>query len=182
MRTKTEASEWFGVTKEELLGSKLGVHVKKMVAHRSETQENRKLASQLMERWSRVIFSLSKNYKELAHLEQCSKRRATFKADEYVVPADQKKYQKNANGEMERFYPDRNVDGEALPTRCRLPKTLMADFVTRPKTETVTAKKTSDAAAIMSRHVRRIRATATDRAVHISIEGSSSTLKAEDRD
>eukprot|EP01061_Rhynchopus_euleeides_P041068 TRINITY_DN710_c1_g2_i1.p1 TRINITY_DN710_c1_g2~~TRINITY_DN710_c1_g2_i1.p1 ORF type:complete len:452 (+),score=169.00 TRINITY_DN710_c1_g2_i1:41-1357(+) len=165
-----------GITKEDLMESKLGQHVRKFVSHPNETQENRKLASLLMERWSRLIFGLSKNYKLLEKQEEDSGRISHFRPDEYVIPADIKKYTRDG----ERVYPDRNADGEPLPTRCRMPKTIMADFIRRPKSEAVTAKPRSEAHAQMQAHVRKLRS-GRDRAVVMSIEGSSSTLKAEDK-
>ena len=161
--------------------TKLGVVVKVIADSLSETQDNRKTAKLLLEKFSRLIFNLCKNYKDLEFLEKEAGRVTTFKPDPYIVPADVKKYTRDG----ERVYSDKNKDGEPVPTRCRMPSTMMADFVLRPPSQRGTENevppvKRSAPNEHMARCLRNLRS-AKDRAVVMSIEGSATTLKAEDR-
>eukprot|EP00659_Diplonema_papillatum_P007430 gene7430-11414_t len=177
MRTIREAKDWEGITRDEIMRTMLGKYVRELAQSPHETQDNRKLANKLIEKWSRMIFNLSKNYRELAFQEKRTGRESHFKPDAFKMAADIPKYTKDG----QRYYPDTNADGEPAAQRCRMPTTMMPDFVVRPAVGDVVPKMTTMAEQVIKRNLRAQRElTARDRAMYISIEGSSSTLKPED--
>ena len=173
VRLKTEL-DWEGITREVLLETQLGTDIRRFANDPNETHENRILATKLMEKWSRVICKLSKNYKKLESQEEASGRSARFRPERFVVAADVPKFYKSG----ERFHADKNTDGEAAAQRCRVPQAMMPDFIKRPSYEPVSKMYKTPMQQQLERNIRKLRET-RDRALVMSIEGSASTLQAE---
>eukprot|EP01065_Artemidia_motanka_P032741 TRINITY_DN39727_c0_g1_i1.p1 TRINITY_DN39727_c0_g1~~TRINITY_DN39727_c0_g1_i1.p1 ORF type:complete len:426 (+),score=109.36 TRINITY_DN39727_c0_g1_i1:50-1279(+) len=187
MRLKAEANAWSGITVENLEKiPALGFAVRRMTEHPGETQENVRLASRLMEKWSRIIFSLPKNYKELAQEEAARGRQPGWKADRYVHVDDQERIDRNGK----RVHSNTTADGDPLPKRCRLPARIQGDFIRRPEQEPVEPLFKAEQYRAMERNIRKHRLDSGreqassnhgGRMLSMSIEGSLSTMQTEAR-
>eukprot|EP01060_Flectonema_neradi_P003262 TRINITY_DN12091_c0_g1_i1.p1 TRINITY_DN12091_c0_g1~~TRINITY_DN12091_c0_g1_i1.p1 ORF type:complete len:554 (+),score=151.58 TRINITY_DN12091_c0_g1_i1:32-1693(+) len=173
VRFKTELG-WPGVSKMDLIETELGKDIRRFANDPNETHENRTLATKLMEKWSREICQLNKNYKKLETAEEKSGRNARFKPERFVMAADVPKYYQNGD----RFHADKNTDGEAAAQRCRVPQAMMPDFIKRPKFDAVPKMHKTPMQQQLERNIRKLRET-RDRAMIMSIEGSASTLRPE---
>lgn len=67
-------SDFEGIDIHHLKGSKIGQYVRFLSQHPNETKDNRKSASTIVEKWSRLIFGLSDDYKELKWDQKPQKR------------------------------------------------------------------------------------------------------------
>jgi transcription factor SPN1 len=69
-RLQQRRDEFDGIQKEHLKDSRIAHHVKVLAEHPKETTENRRLANDLLQRWSRLVFGLSEDYRNLARYQE----------------------------------------------------------------------------------------------------------------
>lgn len=67
-------SDFEGIDIHHLKGSKIGQYVRFLSQHPNETKDNKTTASTIVERWSRLIFGLSDDYKQLKWDQKPQKR------------------------------------------------------------------------------------------------------------
>lgn len=185
MRGAREAQMWGGIEADDLEKVPvLGRAVRKMTEHPNEVQENARLASKLIEKWSRAIYALRKNYKELGQEESRRGRPLGWQPDAYLHVADQALQTRDGK----RHYLNETKSGEPMPKRCRMPPRLMADLVVRPDFNPIEPQKKGQHYKLMERSLKEHKqrnqkdqasSNYGGRMVTMSIEGSSSTLKAE---
>jgi transcription factor SPN1 len=69
-RLQQRRDDFDGIQKEHLRDSKIAFHVKVLSEHPKEIIENRRIANGLLQRWSRLVFGLSEDYRQLSHVEE----------------------------------------------------------------------------------------------------------------
>eukprot|EP00756_Hemistasia_phaeocysticola_P056845 Hpha_TRINITY_DN33492_c0_g1::TRINITY_DN33492_c0_g1_i1::g.767::m.767/K17498/SPN1, IWS1; transcription factor SPN1 len=185
MRLSREAQMWGGIEAEDLEKAPLlGRMVRRMTEHPSEVQDNQRLAANLVEKWSRAIFALRKNYKELGQEEARRGRQLGWQADKFLHVVDQELQTRDGK----RMHLNETKSGEPMPKRCRMPTRLMADLVVRPDFNPVEPLARGQHYKQMEKALKDHRqrnqkdmasSSQGGRMVNMSIEGSSSTLRAE---
>jgi transcription factor SPN1 len=106
-RVKSQV-DFDGIEVSHLRGSEIGKLIKMYSMHPKETPENRKTAGIIIERWSRMIFDLSEDYKSSESPKQANRKR--------LAPTEVKEDLKKSN-------------------RARVPKKAGFDFVREPKSK-----------------------------------------------
>lgn len=162
------------VYKDHLKRSGFGKIVMALYKHPDETQENKEVCRELIERWSRSVFDKSMDYKRLAEYQQekedasarKSSSRRTSTGSSRTPTVKQALRGKKASGPVD------------LGIRVQIPTQLRMDFVHRPapkfEGESKTTKLATDSRKerllkrmqVMSRSVKKARA-----AIPMSVEG-----------
>eukprot|EP01080_Neovahlkampfia_damariscottae_P003713 gene3713-6602_t len=107
-RVKSSQTDFDGIEVSHLRGSEIGKLIKMYSIHPKETMENRKMASLIIEKWSRMIFDLSDDYKSSSGTQKSMKKRLVRNEED---------------------------DSTVKSTRARLPKKTGFDFVRQPKSK-----------------------------------------------
>jgi hypothetical protein len=111
----SKKDDFDGLDVNHLKGTDIGKFVKFLSNHPKETQENRKMATTIVERWSRLIFGLTQDYKKMVLNEK----------------PDPKKMLKV---EVKTVEPSKS-------NRARIPKIMGFDFVKNPQSKIANKKK-----------------------------------------
>ena len=114
-RVKSQV-DFDGIEVSHLRGSEIGKLIKMYSIHPKETKENRKMASLIIEKWSRMIFDLSDDYKSTNQSPKGLNKKRLLRLDS----------EKNKKQEEEE---------EIKSARARIPRKVGFDFVRQPKSK-----------------------------------------------
>jgi len=154
------------VTTHQLRTSGIGRAINFLYKHHQESRENKRIASELITKWSRPIFGLSESYEELADIQtQYDDRRR----ERQRQTADRKE------SELERKL--REKDEQYYTLHARIPQPSPVEFIKRPvsqvveKRKKVSTKKINIEKALLSLRQKSKKKSPTSKIIRMSIEG-----------
>jgi len=154
-----------------LRSSKIGVYIKLLSMHRKETDSNKRLASALVEKWSRPIFNSTVNFRAQDVQEVVPR----FSATELAAQAEEKV--KNMGNASADVVPEQKRSGGVTKNGTIVPRPLGMDFHVQPANEVkATAsdkyRKESIKGKLHDRFINNKKGKSVDsRHVTLSIEG-----------
>jgi len=182
---KYDEAAWEGVGKEELQCTKIGGRVSWLASHPQETVQNKHTAEAIIERWSRLFFNNTRDYRKLAEADALRGHvREPLPDEEWKDPLrnlpPEQIYSTDPQTELQ-------ARAERYQRRLRLPQRQMMNFHYRPKSDLTPEdlerreKTTTPKERLMmmvKRHARELKDANRigARATSMSIEGSLSTL------
>jgi transcription factor SPN1 len=124
-KLKQRRDDFAGIEKENLKESKIAQHVKILAEHPKETAENRRLANDLLQRWSRLVFGLTNDYSQL-NLER----------DDLIEERRSKRLNKQHQVVKEPEKPKpKNPGDPGYKLRAQIPKVEGFDYKKKPKSK-----------------------------------------------
>eukprot|EP01027_Heterolobosea_sp_BB2_P015356 GEZU01021978.1.p1 GENE.GEZU01021978.1~~GEZU01021978.1.p1 ORF type:complete len:281 (-),score=106.51 GEZU01021978.1:125-967(-) len=165
-RIRRKDDEFKGIEKHHLKESEIAKVVLRLSRHPQETSENQRVASKLIQKWSRLVFGLTSNYRNLAKYEDEIARR-TLSA-------------KKARGEGSSSSSRNEIITN--PNRARIPARVDLEFVKRPEKKVAEAERKVSAPppaqqrlakklAELKKPIKR-----EGRAAKVAVEGKSKSL------
>jgi hypothetical protein len=130
---KRDDLAWDGIARADLEGTKLGQRISWLTRHPNETTENRKKAEKIVERWSRLLFDNTRDYRKLADADLARGRVIDeLHQEEWQDPLKnlcaEQIYSQDPEAELE-------ARKERYKRRIRLPQKQLMNFHFRPKSE-----------------------------------------------